>query len=140
LTLTTDKVGLHYEVEPPSTRDDVVELVQRGDVSQSSFAFQLAGENSDEWDLTDDGMPRRTLLSVRLIDVAPVWLPAYADTSAGLRSLAARAGTPLEEVRKLAFRGELYRLLARSDAPNRSPRQAAAYLASRARDPYDNTR
>jgi uncharacterized protein len=92
LTLTVDDVGLLYEVEPPRTRADVVELVERGDVSQSSFAFQLTGENSDEWDLTGDGMPRRTLLSVRLIDVAPVWLPAYPDTTSGLRSLAAHVG------------------------------------------------
>jgi uncharacterized protein len=135
LSLTVDKAGLWYEVEPPSTRADVVELVQRGDVSQSSFAFQLAGEGSDEWGLTDWGMPQRTLLSVRLVDVAPVWLPAYGDTSAGLRSLAAHAGAPLEEVRKLAFKGELYRLLARSEAPNRSPAQASAYLMTRQHDP-----
>ena len=137
LSLTVDKVGLLYEVEPPRTRADVVELVERGDVTQSSFAFQLTGENSDEWDLTDDGMPRRTLLSVKLIDVAPVWLPAYPDTSVGLRSLAAHVDAPYAEVRALAVKGELNKLLMRSDAPRPSPRQAAAYLMTRQRDPWD---
>ena len=135
LTLTTDEVGLFYEVEPPRTRADVVELVERGDVSQSSFAFQLMGEGGDDWDLSESGMPRRTLLSVRLIDVAPVWLPAYPDTTSGLRSLAAHVGASVEEVRKLAATDRLRTLFARSDAPNRTPAQVSAYLLTRQRDP-----
>jgi hypothetical protein len=137
LTLTTDEVGLFYEVEPPRTRADVVELVERGDVSQSSFAFQLTGEGSDEWDVTESGMPRRTLLSVRLIDVAPVWLPAYPDTDAAIRSLAKHVAAPPEQVRSLAAKGALKKLLSRSDAPHRTPAQASSYLDAK-RDPWSH--
>src|SRR5690242_1266310 len=41
LRLGIDDVGLQYEVDLPSARADVRELVQRGDVRQSSFAFQV---------------------------------------------------------------------------------------------------
>ena len=140
LTLTIDEVGLFYEVLPPRTRADVVELVERGDVSQSSFAFQLTSTDGDEWDVTDGGTPRRTLLSVRLIDVAPVWSPAYADTSVGLRSLAAHVGAPVKEIQQLAQRGQLYKLFGRSDAPARTPVQASAYLDSRKTDPWVKVR
>ena len=43
LRLATDDVGLAYEVDTPHARADVYELVQRGDVAQSSFAF-VAGD------------------------------------------------------------------------------------------------
>jgi len=108
LRLGIDDVGLVYEVDLPQHRSDVFELVARGDVRQSSFAF-LAYE--DDWGETEDGYPVRTLVSGRLVDVAPVNTPAYPDTSTGLRSLAERVGADLEEVRRLAEAGELGRLL-----------------------------
>src|SRR5690242_1057996 len=46
LRLGTDDIGLTYEVDVPQARSDVYELVQRGDVRQSSFAF-IALE--DDW-------------------------------------------------------------------------------------------
>ena len=41
LTLKTDATGVYYEVEPPRSAigNHVYELVARGDVSESSFAF-----------------------------------------------------------------------------------------------------
>src|SRR5215472_1536376 len=38
LQLRTDTVGLDYEVLPPQSRHDILELVERGDVQFSSFA------------------------------------------------------------------------------------------------------
>lgn len=96
LRLAVDGTGLDYSVDVPQTRGDVYELVQRGDVRRSSFAFYTF---EDDWGMTEQGFPVRTLLSGQLVDVAPVNTPAYLDTSTGLRSLAERAGAALEEVR-----------------------------------------
>jgi HK97 family phage prohead protease len=108
LRLQTDGTGLDYSVVVPAARGDVYELVQRGDVSESSFAFYTF---EDDWAMTDDGFPVRTLLSGQLIDVAPVNDPAYLDTSTGLRSLAEKVGADLAEVRAAAEADELKRFL-----------------------------
>lgn len=126
LRLSLDDVGLLYEADLPSSRADVFELVQRGDVSKSSFAFITI---EDDWGTNDQGFPLRTLISGRLIDVAPVNTPAYTDTSTGLRSLAAHVGAPLEDVQRLAGRNELRKLLTRSGTSYR--RTASQYRSAR---------
>lgn len=152
LQLRTDQYGLVYEVEPPRSMAHVTELVQRGDITKSSFAFRTI---SDDWSY-DDGLPRRTLLGVQLVDVAPVDDPAYMDTSVGmrgmpaadgaLRSLAARMDADLAEVRSLAEKGELRKFFVRTDGSQGSTPQkpvrrtfgpaAAAALLARREDPY----
>jgi HK97 family phage prohead protease len=114
LRLAVDGTGLDYSVDLPSSRDDVYELVQRGDVAKSSFAFYTF---ADDWAQTDDGFPMRTLLSGRLVDVAPVNSPAYTDTSTGLRSLAERFGADMAEVRAAAEAGDLKRFIGGAAAP-----------------------
>lgn len=114
LRLALDGVGVDYEVDVPESRADLFELVARGDVKRSSFAFRTI---ADEWGLTPDGFPERTLLSISLVDVAPVNTPAYMDTSSGLRSLAEAKEADLEEIRAMAEAGELARLFKRSDSP-----------------------
>ena len=116
LRLGTDDVGLTYDVDLPRSRADVYELVGRNDVNQSSFAF-IAFE--DDWATTDQGFPLRTLVSGRLLDVAPVNTPAYEDTTVGLRSLAKRFDAPLEEVRKLAEEDNLLKFFKRTDKDNK---------------------
>ncbi|WP_327180412.1 HK97 family phage prohead protease (plasmid) [Streptomyces sp. NBC_01335] len=113
LRLLVDGTGLDYVADVPASREDVMELVQRGDVRRSSFAFRTF---SDDWGQTEDGFPLRTLLSGALVDVAPVNTPAYMDTSTGLRSLAEKAGADLAEVRAAADTGDLARFLARPKA------------------------
>lgn len=104
LSLAIDDTGLLYEVDPPRSRADVVELVERGDVRHSSFAFRTI---EDDWGKSDQGFPLRTLLSVSLVDVAPVVSPAYPDATAGLRSLARHLEIDYEEVAKRAADDEL---------------------------------
>jgi HK97 family phage prohead protease len=133
LRLSVDEVGLHYEVDVPQARSDVYELVQRGDVRQSSFAF-VAYE--DDWTTSDQGFPLRTLVSGRLHDVAPVNTPAYEDTSVGTRgaldSLARKFDADPAEVRKLAESGDLLKFFKRTDeakpAANRSAQAALARI------------
>ncbi len=115
LTLNVDGTGLDYSVEPPKARADIVELVKRGDINKSSFAFIT---HEDEWGVTDQNFPKRRLISGTLVDVAPVVSPAYLDTSAGLRSLAARVEATEEEIRALAQAGELRKLFIRTDTPS----------------------
>jgi HK97 family phage prohead protease len=115
LRLNIDGEGLAYEVDVPQTRQDVYELVQRGDVTKSSFAFRT---HEDDWSLTEDNFPQRTLVSVQLVDVAPVTIPAYPDSSAGLRSLAMAKEAEFEEVRALAEENELRKLFVRTDRPS----------------------
>ncbi|MFM9643140.1 HK97 family phage prohead protease [Streptomyces turgidiscabies] len=118
LRLALDETGLAYDVTPPNSRADVTELVARGDVTKSSFAFRTF---ADDWTQTEQGFPLRTLMSVQLVDVAPVNLPAYADTSAGLRSLARHVDAPYEDVEALAAADELRKLFRRTDRPAAVP-------------------
>lgn len=137
LRLSLDAEGLRYDVDVPETRQDVLELVQRGDVAKSSFAFRT---RDDSWGTTEDGFPLRTLESVQLVDVAPVTVPAYPDSSAGLRSLAAHKDADFEEVRKLAADGELTKLFKRTDRPSSpagvSINEARAHLLAVKNSPY----
>lgn len=128
LRLGIDGVGLTYEVDLPSSRGDVYELVQRGDVGKSSFAF-VAFE--DDWTTSDQGFPLRTLVSGRLMDVAPVNTPAYEDTSTGLRSLAKHFDADPEEVRKMAAANELTKLFKRTDNIETAPRRSAQAALAR---------
>jgi len=108
--LTSDEVGLSYEVDLPDTQvgRDLAVLAERGDVYQSSFAFYTI---TDSWGQTEQGFPLRTLEAVRLVDVAPVNTPAYLDTSSGLRSLAEARGLTFDEVRTAAEANRLAELM-----------------------------
>ena len=84
LRIGTDKRGLFYEVDLPNTSyaNDLVELMKRGDVNQSSFAF-LIGQ--DRWEQRD-GKTYRIIEKVsRLLDVSPVAQPAYPDATSELK-------------------------------------------------------
>jgi HK97 family phage prohead protease len=140
LRLSVDDTGLVYEVDVPDAEARVFELVSRGDITKSSFAFAVIGEDGDEWDLSDQGFPQRTLVSVDLVDVAPVNRPAYLDTSAGIRSLARHVHAPVDEVRQLAEANDLKRFFVRSDRPPVGPKTfgpaALAALLARKQDPW----
>lgn len=100
LRLTEDDGGLVVDADmaPVSYARDLAVLLERGDLSQMSFAFWVT---RDEWS--------GNLHVVREFDldggdVAAVTFPAYAQTSAELRSAAVRhladiAGYPVERAR-----------------------------------------
>lgn len=90
LRISTDARGLYYEVDMPNTSyaNDLVELMKRGDVNQSSFAF-LIGQ--DRWE-ERDGKTYRIIEKVsRLLDVSPVSQPAYESATS---ELVTRNNTP----------------------------------------------
>jgi uncharacterized protein len=83
LRIGTDKRGLWYEVDLPETSyaRDLMELMKRGDVNQSSFAFLI---DRDRWE-ERDGKTYRIIEKVsRLLDVSPVSQPAYPDATSEL--------------------------------------------------------
>jgi HK97 family phage prohead protease len=89
LTLTIDEVGLRYEFDAPNTidGDKVLELVRRGDIVGSSFAFSCAGEDACRYYEDADGMLHRVVRRITgLYDVSPVIDPAYTQTSVEARS------------------------------------------------------
>src|SRR5215207_4273173 len=153
LSLRIDEQGLFYEVVVPQARMDVFELVGRGDIRKSSCAWRALEE---DWQVTEQGYPLRSLISGQLVDVAPVNTPAYVDTTAaqrskflleeargGLESLARKMDAPLEEVRQLAEQDELRRFFMRTDRqglpkPKAKPMKAAnaaSILAMRLAEP-----
>ena len=85
LRIGTDKRGLFYEVDLPNTTyaNDLVELMKRGDINQSSFAF-LIGQ--DRWE-ERGGKTYRIISKVsRLLDVSPVAQPAYPEATSELKT------------------------------------------------------
>lgn len=95
LTLTRDKVGLKFSVEPTDTSyaRDLIENIRRGVINQCSFAFTVPDtDEAQEWkDSTRDGVDyERTIRQIdHLYDVSIVTTPAYPDTEAkvGQRSI-----------------------------------------------------
>lgn len=91
LKLEIDDRGLKYSFDAPKTAlgDELLEYLDRGDIHQSSFAFYI--------DFGDDTMVSReyrngdvyyTIKHIPvLVDVSPVWTPAYAETYVGKRAL-----------------------------------------------------
>jgi HK97 family phage major capsid protein/HK97 family phage prohead protease len=82
----TDR-GLSYMFEIPDTQvgRDTKTLVERGDISGSSWAFVVA---KDSWKMQEDGTPLRQIEQIsELRDVSLVTYPANPDTSVALRSM-----------------------------------------------------
>lgn len=81
LRLFVDERGLRYEIDPPESRADVVESIERGDVRGSSFAFRVKGAG-EKWSRRQtDGMQIREITDFEdILDVGPVLRPAYLPT------------------------------------------------------------
>lgn len=123
LRLSEDKVGLRYDVDIDVENPIAMSwyrMVKRGDISQSSFGFQVV---KDEWDYpSQDGEPMvRTLKEVRLFDVSPVTFPAYLDTESearkAFRGLAESVRRSVDEVIDAVRSGEVRSLVASGGEP-----------------------
>jgi HK97 family phage prohead protease len=93
LELEVDEKGLIYRFEAPHTSlgDELLENLRRGEIKQSSFAFDV---ESDKWERKADGTWKRTINKFgHLYDVSPVYHAAYSKTSVYMR------GKEIEEKR-----------------------------------------
>lgn len=87
LKIMSDQRGLRYQVKfNPNDSDHVnlKERIQRGDVSESSFAFR---KKEDKWEMRDGRKHRTVLKFQRLVDVSPVTYAAYNDATVAMRSM-----------------------------------------------------
>lgn len=91
LTLQESFRGLEVDDDPPvlGMNAGFLESIQRGDVSQMSFMFEVIKENVIR---AEGQMLLREILEVKLWEVSPVTFPAYSDTEIGLRASEVRAG------------------------------------------------
>ncbi|MDC9605623.1 HK97 family phage prohead protease [Xenorhabdus griffiniae] len=92
LSLSVDERGLQYGIQAPDTqtiRDLVLAPMQRGDITQSSFAFRVA-RDGEHWYEDEEGIVIREISRFsRLYDVSPVTYPAYQEADSAVRSLTA---------------------------------------------------
>lgn len=86
LQLKTDNHGLWGHIDINRNDTDAMNLynrVQRGDVDQCSFGFNIVNE---ETDFREDGSVHWTIREVELFEVSPCTFPAYEETNIAARS------------------------------------------------------
>lgn len=85
LKLNVDATGLRFECVPDTRityAADTVHAVERGDISQCSFAFTIAKQSWEEQSRDGKLIITRKIEKIkRLYDVGPVTYPAYEDTT-----------------------------------------------------------
>jgi len=90
--LKEDEVGAYYEVPllDTSYNRDILPGLEEG-LYGSSFRFRVMREEILEEPKASDenpkGLPERTIREVQVFEFGPVTFPAYADATAGVRSL-----------------------------------------------------
>ena len=97
LTLAEDDRGLAYDILAPDTdtiRDLVLAPMKRGDITQSSFGFEVIADKIEH--NRDEKWTLRTITEVKLWDVSPVTFPASPTTDAKVRSALVDAGFDLD--------------------------------------------
>ncbi|MCT0502005.1 HK97 family phage prohead protease [Lactococcus cremoris] len=86
LTLSVDAKGVYGEIKVNENDTEAMNLysrVQRGDVDQCSFGFNILDEAMET---RDDGSYKFTIKAIELFEVSVVTFPAYADTAVEARS------------------------------------------------------
>lgn len=88
LSLTPDDYGLKYRFDAPNTTegDFAVEMIKRGDIGGSSFAFRVK-KSDEEWKKDGDLWVRTINAFDGLYDVTITTDPAYSQTDVTVRSL-----------------------------------------------------
>jgi HK97 family phage prohead protease len=93
LRVEKDQYGLAVEITPPNTTagHDIVESINRRDVTGGSFAFMPIGETESWWDFKSNP-PVRTVRDMLVRELTICSFPAYPQTELALRSLARYRG------------------------------------------------
>lgn len=89
LLLEVDENGLRYMFEAPHTAlgDELLEYLQRGDITNSSFAFSINPNDTtaQKWHKEGEMFYRDIYKIEKLYDVSPVFKPAYENTTCSAR-------------------------------------------------------
>ena len=117
LRLSEDSKGLHYEVDLDldiTHHRSAFKMIERGDVTNSSFGFDVIEERWSVSDNTDDPVLRE-VLETRLYEVSPTPFPAYEDstvtTERSFKGLAELSGLDLRTLIEANENGSLKELL-----------------------------
>ena len=103
LSLSVDGHGVKYRFEAPATIEGqyVQEMVKRGDLFGSSFAYITDEKNNVSYEKRSDNMlVRRVKKITRMFDVSVVSDPAYMGTDVNVRSLDAYFEQPDESYKR----------------------------------------
>jgi HK97 family phage prohead protease len=110
LNLSVDENGLKYTFDAPNTTagNDLLENVRNGNIKGSSFMFTVKKQT---WKYTeDDEADERTIEKVgSLIELGPVTMPAYPDTSAAKRSHEENKPQQKVDIEDLQYRAKALR-------------------------------
>ncbi len=80
LKVWTDEKGIGFEVTPPASRADILELVARRDVKGASFTFSI-DKGGEAFTTDENGRAIREVRSATIYELGPVVQPAYPSTS-----------------------------------------------------------
>lgn len=80
LKVWTDEKGVGFEVTPPASRADILELVARRDVKGASFTFAIE-KNGETFTTDENGRAIREVRAATIYELGPVVQPAYPATS-----------------------------------------------------------
>jgi HK97 family phage prohead protease len=83
LKVWSDEKGVGFEVTPPATRADVLELVARSDVKGASFTFSV-NKGGEGFTTDENGRAIREIRAATIYELGPVVQPAYPSTSAAV--------------------------------------------------------
>lgn len=108
LNLSVDEVGVKYSFEAPNTEDGntALELVKRGDLAGSSFAYWTDESSNVSYEKTAEGVLLRHVKKIsQIYDMTIAADPAYNETTVTAREIE-QSGITLKEPQ----RGADYRL------------------------------
>ena len=88
LSVREDEKGLYFEATIPESREDVYEMVKRGDLDECSFAFRVS---KDEWryayENDDLDVDERVIKEISIVpEITLATFGAYKTTSVDLRT------------------------------------------------------
>lgn len=102
LEVWTEGSDLKYRFNIPNTRDDIKEMLERGDLAESSFQFVIKNQRWEDVERDGEWSYTRYIEKFDIIyDVAPVTFPANPDTSVAKRSLEVHQKTKTPEKRSI---------------------------------------
>ena len=109
MRISDSRSMMRYELDPPNSAADIVEGVERGDITGLSVRFY---DPEEVLTMRSDGTVHRRITKAKLREISPTPIPQYKDTDLGVaRSLYHANQNPIIEYRQrlefLKIRGKL---------------------------------